>query len=219
VSDDEILAAGKAFLLVKSDYGYGIWEHSKFGRHGRGDLPDEEFELSADGQRAAWLSFAQYEPDTTTEIIREPADSHGRELDTEHAALFAALQELSLAEDLRRGPPPLLAITPRFEVAGYGIIAEHGLVTGSTVRARGLGAKIVAGVTQNFGGELPGYTKLLQEARQEAVLRMSAEALRIGANAVVAIQFAASELFEIAVELLAYGAAVTIEPLNEPRQP
>jgi len=217
VSDDEILAAGETFLLVKSDYGYQIWERSEFGGHGRGDLPHDEFGLSAGGQRAAWLAYARYEPDAVTETTTEAVDVHSQESETEHAARSAALRELSLAEELRQAPPLLLAITPRFEVAEYRIIAEHGLVTGSTVRARGLGAKIVAGVTQNLGGELPGYTKLLQEARREAVERMSVEAVRIGANAVVAVQFAASELFEIAVELLAYGAAVTVEPFDEPQ--
>ena len=91
------------------------------------------------------------------------------------------------------------------------IVDDFGVVTGSTVRARHLGAKLVAGVTQNFGGELAGYTKLIVEARQEAVERMCEEARLRGANAVVGVGFASTELFEIAAELLAFGTAVLVE--------
>ncbi len=82
------------------------------------------------------------------------------------------------------------------------------------MRARHLGAKLLAGVTQNFGGEIPGYTKLISEARQEAFERMCAEAADRGANAIVAAGFNTGELFEIAVELLAYGTAVVVESLS-----
>jgi uncharacterized protein YbjQ (UPF0145 family) len=65
-------------------------------------------------------------------------------------------------------------------------------------------------LSQNFGGEISGYTKLLRDAREEAVERMSAEARELGANAVIGVSFTTAELFDIAVELLVYGTAVKV---------
>jgi uncharacterized protein YbjQ (UPF0145 family) len=99
----------------------------------------------------------------------------------------------------------------RHQISGFRIMEEFGVVSGSTVRARHLGAKLLAGVSQNFGGELGGYTQLLQDARLESMERMCDEAREVGANAVVGVSFNTGELFEIAVELLAYGTAVRLE--------
>jgi uncharacterized protein YbjQ (UPF0145 family) len=103
-----------------------------------------------------------------------------------------------------------LHVSTLWEIAGFRILGDFGMVTGSTVRARNLGAKLVAGLSQNFGGEISGYTKLLRDAREEAVERMSAEARELGANAVIGVSFTTAELFDIAVELLVYGTAVKV---------
>lgn len=101
-------------------------------------------------------------------------------------------------------------------IPGRTITDTVGMVTGSTVRARHLGAKIVAGVSQNFGGELGGYTRLLQEARDEAVTRMLNEARALGADAVVGFRLATADLFDQAIEMLAYGTAVrTIDAIPD----
>ncbi|MBL7085035.1 MAG: YbjQ family protein [Candidatus Omnitrophica bacterium] len=91
-------------------------------------------------------------------------------------------------------------------------IAEHfGVVQGSTVRARHAGADFAAGLKNLVGGELRGYTKLLEDARKEALERMSQQAEQLGANAVINVRFATSAITQGAAELMAYGTAVRVE--------
>jgi len=91
-------------------------------------------------------------------------------------------------------------------------IRRHlGLVQGSTVRSKHVGRDMMAGFKNLFGGELKGYTELLQESREEAIERMSQQALAIGANAVLNIRFSTSSITAGASELLAYGTAVELE--------
>lgn len=91
-------------------------------------------------------------------------------------------------------------------------VTEHfGLVTGSTVRAKHVGRDIMAGFKNLVGGELVGYTELLQESREEAVQRMIAEAEQLGANAVLNVRYATSAVAPGSAELFAYGTAVRVE--------
>jgi uncharacterized protein YbjQ (UPF0145 family) len=91
-------------------------------------------------------------------------------------------------------------------------IAKHlGLVQGSSVRAKHIGRDIMAGLKNIFGGELKGYTELLQESRQEAMDRMQEQAKAVGANAVLNIRFSTSSVTAGAAELFAYGTAVVLE--------
>ena len=91
-------------------------------------------------------------------------------------------------------------------------IAKHlGLVQGSTVRSKHIGRDIMAGFKNVFGGELKGYTELLQESREEAVVRMTAQAEAIGANAVLNVRFSTSSISQGAAELFAYGTAVVLD--------
>ena len=85
-----------------------------------------------------------------------------------------------------------------------------GVVTGSTVRAKHIGRDIMAGLKNIVGGELHGYTELLQEARNEAVERMSEQAVQLGADAVVNVRFTTSSVAQGAAELFAYGTAVRL---------
>ncbi len=96
-------------------------------------------------------------------------------------------------------------------VPGKTITAFHGVVSGSTVRAKHIGRDIMAGFKNIVGGELKGYTELLIEARMEAVHRMEEQARSVGANAVVNIRFTTSSVAQGAAELFAYGTAVTVE--------
>jgi uncharacterized protein YbjQ (UPF0145 family) len=86
-----------------------------------------------------------------------------------------------------------------------------GLVQGSTVRSKHIGRDIMAGFKNVLGGELTGYTELLQESREEATQRMVAQAQTIGANAVLNIRFSTSSISQGAAELFAYGTAVVLE--------
>ncbi|MCA9771472.1 MAG: YbjQ family protein [Myxococcales bacterium] len=96
-------------------------------------------------------------------------------------------------------------------VPGKTIREFHGVVTGSTVRAKNIGRDIMAGLKNLVGGELKGYTELLNEARGEALERMAQQAASVGANAVVNVRFSTSSVAQGAAELFAYGTAVRIE--------
>ena len=96
-------------------------------------------------------------------------------------------------------------------IPGFQVVAFHGVVTGSTVRAKHIGRDLMAGLKNLVGGELKGYTELLQEAREEAFERMKSQATSVGANAVVNVRFGTSSVAQGAAELFAYGTAVTVE--------
>ncbi|MEM7434526.1 MAG: YbjQ family protein [Myxococcota bacterium] len=90
-------------------------------------------------------------------------------------------------------------------------IARHlGLVQGSTIRAKHVGRDFAASLKNIVGGELKGYTELLQESRAEATQRMVAQAEKLGANAVVNVRFTTSSVAQGASEILAYGTAVLV---------
>jgi uncharacterized protein YbjQ (UPF0145 family) len=110
----------------------------------------------------------------------------------------------------RSGGDEILLSTTE-EIPGRRVREIHGVVTGSTVRAKHIGRDLMAGLKNLVGGELRGYTELLGEARQEAVERMLAEARGLGANAVVCVRFATSAVTQGAAELFAYGTAVRVE--------
>ena len=97
------------------------------------------------------------------------------------------------------------------EIPGQKIVEFYGVVTGSTVRAKHIGRDFAAGLKNILGGELTGYTELLQEARQEALHRMMEQARSVGANAVINVRFATSSIAQGAAELFAYGTAVKVE--------
>jgi uncharacterized protein YbjQ (UPF0145 family) len=96
-------------------------------------------------------------------------------------------------------------------IPGRRIVAHYGIVQGSTVRAKHVGRDIFASLKNIVGGELKGYTELMQEARDEAVERMLAEARSMGANAVLNVRFATTSIAVGAAEILAYGSAVRLD--------
>ena len=91
-----------------------------------------------------------------------------------------------------------MLITNIETVPGRTIVRHLGLVQGSTVRAKHVGRDIMAGLKNIVGGELKGYTELLNEAREEA-------------NAVVNVRFSTASVAAGAAEIFAYGTAVVIE--------
>ena len=104
-------------------------------------------------------------------------------------------------------------------ITGKKIVRTLGLVRGNTIRARHIGRDILAVLQNIVGGEIHDYTKLLAESREQALDRMTAEAQRLGANAVIGVRFSTSMLMTSAAELLAYGTAVVIEDAPAPREP
>ncbi len=96
-------------------------------------------------------------------------------------------------------------------IPGRTIVQFYGVVTGNTVRAKHIGRDIMAGLKNIVGGELVGYTELLQDSRNEATERMIQQAQSMGANAVVNVRFATSSIAQGAAELFAYGTAVRVE--------
>ena len=96
-------------------------------------------------------------------------------------------------------------------VPGKTIHEFYGVATGSTVRAKHVGKDILASLRNIIGGELKGYTELLNEARQEALDRMTQQAESMGANAVVNVRFSTSSVAQGAAELFAYGTAVRVD--------
>ncbi|MDD2464609.1 MAG: YbjQ family protein [Desulfobulbus sp.] len=97
------------------------------------------------------------------------------------------------------------------EIPGKKIVAFHGIVSGSTVRAKHVGRDLMASLKNIVGGELKGYTELLQESRDESISRMQAQATQVGANAIVNVRFSTSSVAAGAAELYVYGTAVTVE--------
>ena len=97
-------------------------------------------------------------------------------------------------------------------VANHRIVKTIGLVRGNTVRARHVGRDILAGFRNIVGGEIHESTKLMAESREQTLDRMVAEALQLGANAIVTTRFTTSVIVGGAAELLAVGTAVVVEP-------
>jgi uncharacterized protein YbjQ (UPF0145 family) len=93
-------------------------------------------------------------------------------------------------------------------IPGYEIIESKGLVKGSSVRAKWIGADIIAGIKNIFGGEISEYSRLLDDTREQSRKRMIVEAERMGANAIVNIRYATSQIGQQAAEILTYGTAV-----------
>ena len=86
---------------------------------------------------------------------------------------------------------------------------EHlGMVKGSIVQSKHLGKDLLAGLKTIVGGELNGYTEMLGEARDIATRRMTDEAQKLGADAIVAIRYTSSAIMDGAAEVTAYGTAV-----------
>jgi len=98
------------------------------------------------------------------------------------------------------------------EIQGHVITQTHGLVRGNTIRARNFGQDILALLRNLAGGEVHEYTKMMAEAREQAIDRMLEEADSLGANAVLGVRFQTSMVMSGASEMLCYGTAVTIEP-------
>jgi len=117
---------------------------------------------------------------------------------------------LRASADLANRPQGLPLFTTD-AAPGYTVVAVKGLVRGNTIRARTTGNDIVAALKSIVGGEIGEYTKMMAEAREQALDRMRAEALARGANAVIGVRLTTSMILQGSAEILAYGTAVLLE--------
>lgn len=104
-----------------------------------------------------------------------------------------------------------MLITTTDAIAGRDIAETLGIARGNTIRARHVGSDIVAGLRNLVGGEVSEYTKLMAEAREQALDRMTANARKMGADAVVSVRFVTAMIAAGAAEILAYGTAVRLK--------
>ncbi|MDA1297994.1 MAG: YbjQ family protein [Chloroflexi bacterium] len=102
----------------------------------------------------------------------------------------------------------ILASSERIE--GREISETIGLVRGNSVRARGIGFDIVAGVRNIFGGDIPEYTELINTTRDQATDRMVEAATKAGADAIVSVRYTTSMIAGGISEILAFGTAVKL---------
>ena len=107
-----------------------------------------------------------------------------------------------------------MIVTTTSEVPGHKLVKTLGLVRGSSIRARHLGRDVMAVLRNIAGGEITEYTKMLGEAREQAIDRMIDEAQMLNANAIVGVRFQTSMVMAGAAEMLCYGTAVQVEPIE-----
>jgi len=104
-----------------------------------------------------------------------------------------------------------MIITTSEQVEGKKVKQTIGMVKGSTIRAKHIGKDIMASFRNIAGGEITEYTKMMAEAREEALNRMIEVAEKEGANAIIAVRFGTSMVMQNAAEVLAYGTGVVLE--------
>lgn len=104
-----------------------------------------------------------------------------------------------------------MIVTTSSQIHGRTIKKTQGLVKGSTIRARHVGRDVMAVIRSLVGGEITDYTKMMAEAREEALQRMIEDADRKGANAVIDMRFGTSMIMQNASEVIAYGTGVVLE--------
>lgn len=100
------------------------------------------------------------------------------------------------------------------DIAGSRVSQTLGMVRGSSIRSRHVGKDIIAVFRNLAGGEIPEYTKMLAEAREQATDRMIEEAQMLNADAIVSVRFQTSMVMSGAAEMLCYGTAVMLEPVS-----
>ena len=113
--------------------------------------------------------------------------------------------------DLAHRPGGSMLMVTTDEITGKRIVKVVSLVRGNTIRARHVGNDILAALKTLVGGEISEYTKMMAEAREQALDRMRAEAVERGANAVVGLRVTTAMVMTGAAEILVYGTGVVVE--------
>jgi uncharacterized protein YbjQ (UPF0145 family) len=107
----------------------------------------------------------------------------------------------------------LMLLTSPF-APGYKVDKVLGLVYGITVRSRGIGGNLMAGLRSIAGGEIHEYTEMAHQARQQALDRLADQAKGMGANAAISVMFDSTEIGQTMDEIIAFGTAVVISPVD-----
>jgi uncharacterized protein YbjQ (UPF0145 family) len=102
--------------------------------------------------------------------------------------------------------------------SGYKVDKVLGLVYGITVRSRGIGGNLMAGLRTIAGGEINEYTEMAHQARQQALDRLADHAKSMGANAVISVMFDSTEIGNTMDEIIAFGTAVVISTVSGPQE-
>ncbi len=111
------------------------------------------------------------------------------------------------------GDQDVVMVTTNY-VPGKKITKVIGTIWGITVRSRGLGGNIMAGLRSIAGGEIKEYSKMLSDARNTAMERLRDAAKQLGANAVVEMRFDSSDIGQVMTEIVAYGTAVVVSDVS-----
>ncbi len=90
-------------------------------------------------------------------------------------------------------------------------LETKGFVYGLTVRSRGVGGQVSAGLRSLVGGEIKEYVSMMEDSRDEALERLIEHAKQLGGNAIVAVRFDSNDISNVMQEILAYGTAVVVE--------
>ncbi len=106
-------------------------------------------------------------------------------------------------------------VTTAFELPGYRIKRNLGVVRGIVVRSRSLIGTIGAGLQTIVGGNISLFTKLCEHTRSDAFDLMIDHASELGANAVIGARYDANDVMQGVTEVLAYGTAVIVEPIQQ----
>src|SRR5690242_1000523 len=101
-------------------------------------------------------------------------------------------------------------VTSAFDLPGFAIVRNYGLVRGIIVRSRSIFGNIGASFQQLAGGNISIYTELCERARVDAYELMIQHAAQIGANGVIGVRYDATEIAQGVTEVLCYGTAVTV---------
>jgi len=110
---------------------------------------------------------------------------------------------------------PYNMTTTAFDVPGYRIVSNLGVVRGVVVRSRSLFGTFGAGLQTLFGGNISLFTELAERTRQQAFDTMLVQADVAGADAVIGIRYDATEVMSGVTEVICYGTAVEVKPLGE----
>ena len=105
-------------------------------------------------------------------------------------------------------------VTTAFELPGYRIARNLGVVRGITVRSRSIVGNFLGGIQTIFGGNITIYTELCEQAREETYRDMARHARQLGANAIIGMRYDATDIMTGLTEVLCYGTAVVVEPVR-----
>jgi uncharacterized protein YbjQ (UPF0145 family) len=104
--------------------------------------------------------------------------------------------------------------TTTFALEGYRVVKHHGIVRGITVRSRSIFGSIGGSLQTLIGGNITLFSDLCERTREEAFELMMTHAQEHGANAILGVRYDATELMQGVTEVLCYGTAVTVEPID-----